>query len=667
MSFYRPPRKDLARGLFAALALAGAFAINAQTPATQPATSPSFKTRDAVEVFDGSNWKAGTVVERNGTEATGILYRVAYEGWDKPFFHDWVSANAVRRPNDQSVTPPPQAQVVRLSVSNDTPAKALIAARKELASKRAATIVTVGQPAAETANHGGSKLPQAVSVDLASIPEVTITPAATWSFKPPTTPVAIVKSTRILHQPADVFDQLSTVIRVGPHVLVAHRRRLADDDTCHVEVLDTTQAVSRGATRLPLLFHPIGLAAAGERLVAAREEETPGQYYLAVTSTKPTQATISHLLSISLPHDGEGIQFVASPSPDLVILRASTTLFALNLDAGTLSWKLPFDGYFTTAPSPDHKSFALLHDGTVYLLDSTTAGVLGSVRTSGQLFGQLAFLDGMLILSSANTVTTFDLSTGKVIGFFGLPVPPPNSSRAFHVAQVAGLPKGAAVFGSYLLDLSSTSIVSQLQRGPDRAAAYFNDLVISTRNDNPNPFASARRDPGNAPRFLRQARITGKSSLGLPPLTLAGQKVALQISGGDEAQQIEVRKALTSTLTALGTTIDDTAPLKFVVSTSDGKSEQRTYTLTGKRSGEKVTRTMSERITTLALEDSGTTIWQQQWTKSPSFMVSTRGDQTFEQALDEADRHDIRPAATAAIPGVFVRPPAANMPQLDWD
>jgi hypothetical protein len=225
-----------------------------------------------------------------------------------------------------------------------------------------------------------------------------------------------------------------------------------------------------------------------------------------------------------------------------------------------------------------------------------------------------------------------------------------------------------ALIGSSAVNPAVPALVATLAPRPGQDTLYAGPLAIVDQPTT-NPFnRAARPNPqNNSPRFLRLQLLTGTPAPGLPPLTLTGKKLSLQISGGDPAHHAEVRQALTAKLTALGATLDDASPLKLSVTTSDGKSVERTYTLTGKRAGEKITRSFTERITTLTLEDTGQPIWQQTWRNSIPMLISTRGEQTFEQALDEADQHDIRPAASAPIPPTFVRPPTPDLPQLNWN
>ena len=125
---------------------------------------------------------------------------------------------------------------------------------------------------------------------------------------------------------------------------------------------------------------------------------------------------------------------------------------------------------------------------------------------------------------------------------------------------------------------------------------------------------------------------------------------------GDDAARKGVIDSLTRQLKDRDATIADDAPLRIIVRTENGKSEEREYESMGgpSFSREHVKVQVTERITRITIERDGKPIWEARSVGWPPFMIMKKQGQSLADAVHDSNKHNLAFLRAARLPNRII-------------
>lgn len=411
-------------------------------------------------------------------------------------------------------------------------------------------------------------------------------------------------------------------------------------------VIDLEKGTSTGPIRFPNESLPLAVSPSG-KLIAARANGfgSGTMNRLDIWSVDGGKAT--HLISIEPFANAELTSYT---DIDRVHFVDDTHLLTMNREGTTIVWEV------TTAPEPSIKGLwcyqnsrhmrgkpALTpggryvltrEDGRIVAIDALTGTPTGLIKVPGFSDALGVTADGrQLLFFDVAGLKVWSMESGKLERQVTLPQKALNRARG---TAMRPLRDGFMLIGPYVFDVSRGEFVWEhswpTEFGMVSILANGHALVASDLQENPRFMAMALPH-----EKARQAAAS------LPPPAYAvqpGAKVSLdiQVEGTGEERQ-RIINALTAYLAESNITVADGQPVRLTARTTTGERKQQTFERHGVGGRVQETVTYTPRVTRLAWEKDGKTLWDQTWNSGVGFQLLVKDGQTAQEAADAQSRY----------------------------
>lgn len=299
-------------------------------------------------------------------------------------------------------------------------------------------------------------------------------------------------------------------------------------------------------------------------------------------------------------------------------------------------WKVPemqavysavLDASSSVALSPGRRYLAVSVVGAVFLLDPKSGDVLGACEGAGQ-GGTLCFRpDGKRIaLATSTRVQVWDFSTGQMYRDIGFSVP-----YLSHPTPVWPAPGYVLIGGRYLIDLEHHLLLWEYRPMGMTAASIGRRTWFLTDNGQQRllvPFAVPQEEVIKAVKEIKPA-----DTLVLQP----NMEVTLDVEIPESPEkQKEITERYLKNLKDNGFRIGKNAPVRVLVRTEAGKTEEANYERFGVPFGADVMRgTFQEKISRVTIVIEGMPAWELSSRTVAPLSLGIRAGQSAGQALDK--------------------------------
>lgn len=601
----------------------------AETPAVTPKPAPAkikWKVGDIVEVKWGGMWRKATVNRRQG-EWTLAFY-------DNGNIGEWIEPWRIRDVGSD------------YDIDYSSPNSGVFKTRIEQPPRP-----TPGTPPAE-------KKPEEKKDPFAPLPfEQTVTPAVmegtkevlpvadgAWSVPVDATakPAATVQPVSLAGPGKGSIENI--IVRPTAAVLV-YKANQSGSDVFGIERVDLKTSTGKGISELDRATYPVDLSPSGKLLLARANGFFGGTKHridLWNVEAKEPKHVISFLPYGEKEGHSRDISFAQFIDEDHAItVDGGGDLICWELSKAKALWRMGVGNRATMAASPNGKYLYIAAEDGLLAVEPLSGKVLGMLSGDGCTFNDISIApDGKRLVGlNGSVLSSVDLEKGQLIDEVGLP----TEVRA---GSVLALEDGMVLLGdSYLFDTKSNAVVWQYEskgRAPMRAAS---GRVFYYFNGNNRSVLTSAKLPHDAAKQAA-SKVSGETLVLKPGDSIS---LSVEIDASDEE-----RKAITQGITAQvekgGLKIADGSPIRLVLRTEDGKTDQETYRRIGRGFGETETVNITTKITRIFYEKDGKTLWERRTENRVGGMVSAKEGQSINDAVQAASKFNTAFLKSVRVP-----------------
>jgi hypothetical protein len=302
---------------------------------------------------------------------------------------------------------------------------------------------------------------------------------------------------------------------------------------------------------------------------------------------------------------------------------------------------------YSACISPDRKYAAMLAD-SLFIVDLQTGEAVATLPADKKFGAVLGFSpDGKRLAAAfGNAVTAWDLTTGEIYRDETY-----ASMGAYQHASFLWTSPTHVLVGTVLIDLEN-HLPLWTYSGVDKAAASGNSVLLANSeagSQSSSLIAAVLPHPA-ANAALKQA-LSSPDLFAVTP----GTPVSVDVSGlPDAAEQQKAKAGLEARLTMAGLKPSPNAQVVLRATlTSESKNEN--YRLIG-RGFETVSVNVTRYTSKVELLSNGKSAWQASSGSGPSFHITPKANETFEQAVQNSSKPNYAFFSSVAVPQYVMQP-----------
>jgi hypothetical protein len=440
----------------------------------------------------------------------------------------------------------------------------------------------------------------------------------------------------------------------------------ADTRTASLELLDLAGGRSLDLVDADPMSMPRDLSPSGEHIVGVQHGFHSGTRVRVDLHSIKSGAKVEHVASF-VPYSGDktykDVDYARFAGDDDHILTCNNggSLVLWDAPKATAVWRVKLPWQSTPAVSPGGKQVAFVDEGALFVLDILSGKVLCRIPSDRSMRSLSFSPDGKRVVGlSSSGVVAWDLEQGTALPDIGLPVKGAGGSA------VALDGRFVLIGGTDVLDLDKKIVawhynVSTPHMGGSIVRVHGGRCWTVMVDDQRAVLASAKL-PHDAARKAADQVPVGHGLLVRP-----GDAVALSVAIEAPAdQQQKIIAAMTQQLMQAGIKVDPNSPIKLNARTEQGKTSTQTYEVTqfGRPFDRKQeTVSVTEKITRVYFEFDGKVAWENRTsTGGAPMMVTTRGDQTINDAVQAGSKFNLAFLESVRVPAYIPR--ASDTPWL---